>query len=179
MKKCSYCGAEYQNDVVMCPVDQTSLDSPQPSSFSFMSRFIILFIRYVAAIFVSYVVSFAMFGLTVNMAGSLLPGHPDASDCALYVGIAVVGFSGVFLGTLCLERASRRVNSIIMLVWGLVYYVYLCYPMSMAVFGDTRHPLSLFFRWLLPLTVGALLAVALIFLIFRRQPAATVPQIFG
>src|SRR5579862_5281042 len=118
MKKCSYCGQEYPDDVVVCPVDQTSLDSPLPSSFSFMSRFIIFFIRYVVAIFVSWVVSSAMFGLMMNIAGSLLPGHPDASDCTLYVGIALVGFCGVFLGTLCLERASRRVNSIILLVLG-------------------------------------------------------------
>ena len=30
MKKCSYCGAEYPNDAVVCPVDQTSLDHPLP-----------------------------------------------------------------------------------------------------------------------------------------------------
>jgi hypothetical protein len=28
MKKCSYCGAEYSDDTIICPVDKTSLDSP-------------------------------------------------------------------------------------------------------------------------------------------------------
>jgi hypothetical protein len=34
MKKCSYCGAEYSDDVAVCGLDQTSLDVP-PSSASF------------------------------------------------------------------------------------------------------------------------------------------------
>jgi len=34
MKKCSYCGVEYPDDVVLCALDQTSLDNPPPS-FSF------------------------------------------------------------------------------------------------------------------------------------------------
>lgn len=169
MKKCSYCGAEYPDDVVTCPVDRTSLDKPPPSSFSFVSRFIILFIRYVAAIFVSWVVSCFVFWTTMDISGSLLLGHPNASDCVFHIGIALTGLCGVFLGTLCLERASRRVNSIILLVLGLVYYVYLCYPMSIAFFGDTKHPFSLFFDWLLALGIGGLLAVAFIFLIFRQQ----------
>ena len=32
VKKCSYCGAEYSDDVVVCPIDQTSLGSSQPTS---------------------------------------------------------------------------------------------------------------------------------------------------
>jgi hypothetical protein len=28
MKKCSYCGAEYPDDAVMCPVDHTPLERP-------------------------------------------------------------------------------------------------------------------------------------------------------
>ena len=28
MKKCSYCGAEYPDDAVMCAIDQTPLDRP-------------------------------------------------------------------------------------------------------------------------------------------------------
>ena len=31
MKKCSYCGAEYPDDAVMCAIDHTPLDSPPPS----------------------------------------------------------------------------------------------------------------------------------------------------
>ena len=34
MKKCSYCGAEYPDDTIICVIDHTSLDSP-PLSFSF------------------------------------------------------------------------------------------------------------------------------------------------
>jgi len=137
-----------------------------------MSRFFILFIRYVTAIAVSWVVSIAVFIITVNVAGSFLPDHPDASDCAEYIGIAVVGFCGVFLGTLCLERASRRVSSIILLFVGLTYYVFLCYPIDLSFGFDAKNP-HYFLRWLIPLSVGGLLAVALIFLIFRRQPPNT------
>jgi hypothetical protein len=32
MKKCSYCGAEYPDDAVMCAIDHTALDSPLPSA---------------------------------------------------------------------------------------------------------------------------------------------------
>lgn len=32
MKKCSYCGAEYLDDAVICTVDHTSLDEPTPLS---------------------------------------------------------------------------------------------------------------------------------------------------
>src|SRR6201994_1777608 len=28
MKKCSYCGAEYPDDAVMCPIDHTPFESP-------------------------------------------------------------------------------------------------------------------------------------------------------
>jgi hypothetical protein len=31
MKKCSYCGAEYPDDAVVCAFDKTSLDNPPPS----------------------------------------------------------------------------------------------------------------------------------------------------
>jgi hypothetical protein len=31
MKKCSYCGAEYPDDAVVCAIDHTALDSPPPS----------------------------------------------------------------------------------------------------------------------------------------------------
>jgi hypothetical protein len=31
MKKCSYCGAEYADDVIACPIDRTSLDEPPVS----------------------------------------------------------------------------------------------------------------------------------------------------
>jgi hypothetical protein len=30
MKKCSYCGAEYPDDAVVCAIDHTALDSPPP-----------------------------------------------------------------------------------------------------------------------------------------------------
>ncbi|HEX3856876.1 MAG TPA: hypothetical protein VHY30_06240 [Verrucomicrobiae bacterium] len=133
-----------------------------------MSRFIILFIRYVAAIAVSCGVSFAVLFLTLSMAGSFLPDHPDVSACVLYMGIAAVGFCGVFLGTLCLERVSRRISSIILLILGLAYYVIICYPFDLSV-PDAKDPLY-FFRWLLPLSAGGLLAVVLIFLIFRLPP---------
>jgi hypothetical protein len=35
MRKCSYCGTEYSDDVAVCALDQTSLDIQASSSFSF------------------------------------------------------------------------------------------------------------------------------------------------
>lgn len=140
-----------------------------------MSRFGILFIRYVAAIVVSYVVSFAVFGFTLFVAGSLLPGHDEASELATYIGIAVVGFCGVFLGALLLERASRRVGSIILLFLGLAFYLFLCYPMDLSSGSDAKNP-NYFLRWLVPLSVGGFLAVTLIFLIFRQQQPNATPK---
>ena len=37
MKKCSYCGAEYPDDAVVCSADHTSLDSPPSPSFRWSS----------------------------------------------------------------------------------------------------------------------------------------------
>jgi hypothetical protein len=34
MKKCSYCGAEYSDNAVACPVDQTPLQSDTPTAHS-------------------------------------------------------------------------------------------------------------------------------------------------
>ena len=40
MKRCSYCGAEYPDDAVVCSVDRTSLDSPPRLSFRWSSLLI-------------------------------------------------------------------------------------------------------------------------------------------
>jgi hypothetical protein len=38
MKKCSYCGAEYPNDAVMCAIDQTPFASEAPTKFADIVR---------------------------------------------------------------------------------------------------------------------------------------------
>jgi hypothetical protein len=139
-----------------------------------MSRFAILFIRYAAAIVVSCIVSFAVFGIIVFIAGIAGSCGPDACEYAYYVGNAVVGFCGVLIGAFCLERTSQRVGSIFLLFLGLAFYIFLCYPLSLSMGSDAKAPLYLF-SFLLPLAIGGLLAVARIFLVTRRPPPSPAP----
>jgi cyanate permease len=137
-----------------------------------MSRFIILFVRYVAAMAVSCVVSFTLFPLALYTASPLIADHPANQPLVyvLFVPFVLVGFCGVFAGTLCLRRDSRRFGSVFLLCLGLAFYIYLClFDFFFEFYQNTRNPLYLL-PLILPLTVGGLSSVVLSFLIFRRKP---------
>jgi len=133
-----------------------------------MSRFIILFARCVAAIAVMGVISFVALVIVLPVAFAFLPDKFDAWHFyfCFFVGMGLASFCGVFVGTLCLERASRRFGSILLFFLGLASYV--CFIFS-SDFTDHIYPL----RSLIPLAIGGLLAVVLTFLMFRRQQPNT------
>jgi len=131
MKKCSWCGREYPDDVSTCVVDQQSLvsvASPAPEQASGSGKaeidepatvqsFLVLFARYVLAMVVSYFVSYAVFfgGLYFLMWAGMV---------GFVLLLIASGFSGVFVGALCLPQSGRRFGSVVMLVFGLAYYIY-------------------------------------------------------
>jgi hypothetical protein len=121
-----------------------------------MSRFAILFIRYVAAIVVACVTSFFTFYVFLFLVARLL------GVFSFFLFFPIAGFCGVFSGTLCLPRASRRSGSIVLLILGLAFYVQMLLRINIGRGEDNLFP----FVWLLPLAVGGFGAVYF----FRRQP---------
>lgn len=122
--------------------------------------FIKILARYIAALFVAFVASFAIFflGLAVMF---IIPDR-----CQQFLGVsffstefAISGFAGVFSGALCLEQKSRRSGSIILLVIGLGYSVWLWLSFFNVRDLFEFHWLPWFF-W--PLMVGGTTAVLLI-----------------
>ncbi|MGA2855071.1 MAG: hypothetical protein ABSE90_13195 [Verrucomicrobiota bacterium] len=89
----------------------------------------------------------------------------------LLVPIIVAGFVGVLLGSLCLERATRRLGSIILLFLGFVFGYFsvllIKYPVE-----PTDGNLDLLLWRLAALTLGGVAAVILIFLLFPTNTTA-------
>jgi hypothetical protein len=152
--------------------------------------FITLFCRYIAAIAVALGVSFAlcMLQFIVLMVFGLL-GVPDSLIENLHIIIfsivaPIIGFCGVFSGSLCLEQSQRRFGSIFLLFVGLAFYIFLISFTKSQGGGDYEsHP----YGWLLgvaALTLGGLVAVTFV---FRRSspnkglgckfPSATARQV--
>ncbi len=82
-----------------------------------------LFGRYGAAIILSIITSFAALFLSMSLA-FYLGQTLRLEEITPYVVFPLVGFSGVLSGTFCLQRSSRGVGSVILLVLGLAYYCY-------------------------------------------------------
>jgi uncharacterized membrane protein YfcA len=140
-----------------------------------MSRVIILLVRYVAAIAVSCVVSFTVFPLALYTASPFISNHTENWPLVyiLFVPFVMVGFCGVFTGTLCLRRDSRRFGSVFLLCLGLAFYIYMCLlDFFFEFYQHTQNSLYLL-PLVLPLAVGGLLAVIVSFLIFRRKSPNT------
>lgn len=112
-------------------------------------EFFRLFMRYVVALFVSWISSFAAFF------ACMLAAEAVGSMALIYLTFPLVGFAGVLLGTLCLRPKSRRFGSVLLLFTGLAYYYGECWFFYRASF-------------FLLLAIGALVAVALTFL--RQRP---------
>jgi hypothetical protein len=114
-----------------------------------MSPLFQILARYVAAIFVAFVVSWTtiFIGFDVTSVG----------DDTLF---AIIGFAGVFSGTFCLEQKHRRFGSIILLGIGLCFSISL---FSSSDGGpDDGFLLFLYSFW--PLMVGGTAAVLLFWL---------------
>jgi hypothetical protein len=121
-------------------------------------QFLLLFARYVAAIAVSFVVS-----STIFMPSLLL--FAWAGILGLVLTFMTIGFCGVFSGTFCLPKASRRAGSLVLLAFGLFYSAYTLVSMDILRAENNNFP----FVWLIPLAGGGLIASFL----FRRRPPNT------
>ena len=111
-------------------------------------QFLLLFLRYVAAVAVAFVASYV-----VLVPASLLFGLPGMLGVVLF--FMIIGFCGVFSGALCLPELSRRFGSVILLALGLIYYCCDC----MDSFRQDGN--SFPFIWLIPLAGGGLIALIL------------------
>ncbi len=114
--------------------------------------------RYLGAIMAACAVSFGAFaiGLPVVMWVDYMP--------AFVALLVFVGFSGVFLGALCLPISNRRFGSFALLVSGLCFYSFLVLS-----YVPSSVPPSKPLIWNLPLAGGGLLA-ALAVCAWRRKP---------
>ena len=156
----------------LCTLGRASvMQSPNPSTNAphntdseekprAIKLFLLLFVRYVVAIAVAWVSSFATFFLwllvfrLVSVSGVIV----------FYGAFILVGFAGVFFGTLCLPSGNRRFGSILLLLAGLAYYD--------GSFGFIVHGISeTRCADILLLTAGGLGAIAFFFL--RRRPNKT------
>jgi Na+-driven multidrug efflux pump len=137
-------------------------------------------VRYGAAILVSCV-TWCIFGFLGFMAWAIVLGRlasSVASDSTFglaqmvgsYVLFSLTGFSGVFVGSLCLSRDRRKLGSMLISMLGLIVFriVWLCIPNRQdgpddipETFFDPHGPL-----W--PYCAGLLVAVILFLL--RRPP---------
>jgi hypothetical protein len=129
-----------------------------------MMRFIITFGRYAGAIFVAFVASMAILSLLFAMTAGLefweLPGW--VTSCVLGVAMIVVGFCGVFTGSLCFDGPNRREGSVVLLILGLLFCIWFqCWVMD----GEA-HPVS----WLSWLGTAGLGGLGAVMLVFRRCP---------
>ena len=127
-----------------------------------MSEFATLLMRYVAAIAVACIVSAAAFGFLAFTVGMW------AGVVGFLIVFLAVGFLGVFSGTFCLPRASRRSGSVVLLVLGLGFYAQMLIRLNITRGEDNSFP----FVWLLPLVGGACGAVYF----FRRLPPNQSPE---
>jgi hypothetical protein len=123
-----------------------------------MTRFVILFARYIAAIIVACFASAVIF-----FPSALLLGFLGIGSLVPYLLIfAVMGFCGVFSGCLCLEQTSRGFGSIVLLVLGLAYYVHWMVFIHYREGESKTHP----YGWVIglaALAVGGLVAVIFAF----------------
>jgi Domain of unknown function (DUF4034) len=105
MKKCSYCGAEYPDDAVMCAVDQTPLDNPPPSPPALGKGHSGIG---VASFVISIVVGCFMMAtlcLAAILAAHRIPGGRTYPG-QLVVGLAIIFLAGVDVVAIALGIAA-------------------------------------------------------------------------
>ncbi len=119
-----------------------------------------MFVRYAAAIFVAFVVSYMVLFLAILVGNATLSDLPEwTGTIGLFITCIAVSFCGVFSGALCLNRSSRGFGSIFLLLLGLGYDIFMTNHMRVVT---SAFP----YIWILPLTIGG--ATAVLFF-FRRQ----------
>lgn len=122
-------------------------------------------VRYIAALFVACVASFA----TILLGLSIIPDNfgQFLGISLVFTLFAITGFAGVFSGTFCLEQKSRRFGTIVLLAVGLGFaaWFWVSFPG-----GGKFHWLPYYF-W--PLMVGGIAAVLLIWLKSRKRENRT------
>ena len=124
--------------------------------------FLLLFVKYVAAIGVSYFVSYIVFfvGMFLLIWAGML---------GIVLLFIASGFCGVFVGTLCLPQSGRRFGSAVLLLLGVAYYVYFVMNLDILRAENNSFP----FMWLVPLVGGGVIALILI----RKMPSLKSLQI--
>ena len=133
------------------PTNVSANMAPMRAPLSQLLTFLLLFGRYVAAIGVSYIVSFAVFfsGMFVLLWAGLV------GFVLLFIAC---GFSGVFVGASCLPRSNRLFGSAILLLLGLAYYTYFVMSVDPVRAENNKFP----YVWISPLALGGVLAMVLI-----------------
>jgi len=132
-----------------------------------MTRFIILFARYIAAIMVACFASAVIYfppafilmflSFRFEALGTFIPYF-------LFAVMPVMGFCGVYSGCLCLERTSRRFGSIVLLALGLAYFVHWALFIGYREGVNEAHP----YGWVIGMAALALGGLAAVIFIFRR-----------
>ena len=130
--------------------------------------------RWVLAIIVAWIVSFAVF-LPAGVVSTILLGLLSWSGAwwqhgALVVGDAITGATGVAVGSMCLQPRSRRVGSAILLFLGLSYYCYFW----MRLMAERPEPVPHQFPHLPGFAIGGATAVAW-FMVHRPANQAIEP----
>jgi hypothetical protein len=130
-----------------------------------MMRFIITFARYMAATIVAFVISMIVFILFAAILLILDSGKLSESIALSVYVIALVGgaFSGVLVGSMCLQQTSRWEGSIILLVLGLAFYINTVLFMEYPEIQVTQYFLG-------GLGLLALGGSGAVILFFRRRP---------
>jgi hypothetical protein len=134
-----------------------------------------LLIRYIVATFIACLMSYVTMRLGTELwlwilAKLITVPTVFLAHSLTYAVIVIIGFSGVFIGTFCLEQNSRRYGSI--LLTGPTLFCYICYGLFMRYSqndfsGDQLYLHDLFF------IIGGLIAVLFFWL---RKPRNMKPK---
>ena len=130
-----------------------------------MSRFVILFVRYIAAIMLACAAAVASSGPLYFILMILSFRFQEVAMFFPYFAhalLSVMSFCGVYSGCLCLEPTSRRVGSIVLLVLGLAYFVHEMGFLRYREGEDEAHP-HVRVVGLAAIALGGLVAVKLVF----------------
>jgi hypothetical protein len=134
-----------------------------------------LLIRYVTATFIACIMSYVTMRLGTELWWWILAKLIKApsvffAHSLTFAVIVIIGFSGVFIGTFCLEQNSRRYGSILLI--GPTLFCYICYGIFMHYSQNdfSRNPPYLHGLYFI---IGGLIAVLFFWL---RKPRNTMSK---